>query len=167
VKVLFLDIDGVLNDHAKHPNGYCGLQSDKLLWLDVIVRETGCKLVLASAWRYMILGGRMTLTGFEYLLLTHGAAKETAASLLAFLPADKDPDDFHDRGKLARRWLDSAGRVLGVTQAVALDDGINGMDFGYTANGIPPVCPKSWLGLTEADAREAIRLLNNVPEVTA
>lgn len=166
MKVLFLDIDGVLNDHSPHENGYCGLQSDKLRWLDVIVSETGCKLVLASAWRYLILGGAMTATGFEYLLLIHGVGKATAASLVGYLPEDVDPDDFHDRGKLARGWLDSVGRALGVTRAVALDDGVNGMDFGYSANGIPAVCPKSWLGLTEADARETIRLLSE-SEVTA
>jgi len=159
VKILLLDVDGVLNDHTRHANGYCGLQPDKLARLDRIVAATGCRIVLASAWRYLILSGSMTLSGFRNLLLTHGAAKETADALLDRLPKDRSADDPHDRGKLARSWLD--GNPL-VERAVALDDGAwpGGEDLGYEVMGIPVVRPSPRVGLTDAEALRVIEMLN-------
>lgn len=71
--VLFLDIDGVLNSHTKLTSGYCGIDRDKVRTLNWILFEVPkLKIVVSSAWRYMILRGDMTIKGFEYLLLVHG-----------------------------------------------------------------------------------------------
>jgi hypothetical protein len=73
VKLLFLDIDGVLNDHRPHQNGYSGIQSDKVCHLNRILEQCpDVQLVISSAWRYTVLNRWMTLQGFEHLLLTHG-----------------------------------------------------------------------------------------------
>lgn len=62
MKVLFLDVDGVLNTNSAlrviQPEGHM-FKLDALLVdrLKVIVEETGCELVLSSAWR-MFEGGR-------------------------------------------------------------------------------------------------------------
>lgn len=159
MKILFLDIDGVLNAHDAWPNGYCGMNAHKVARLDGIVRDTGCKIAIASAWRYMILKGAMTLEGFKYLFTIHGAAKETTESIVGHLPEDVDVDDPHDRGKLALRWLNAWS--FRVTMPVALDDGdANGNDLGYEANGIPCVRPKRLVGLTPDDAKRVVELLN-------
>jgi alkanesulfonate monooxygenase SsuD/methylene tetrahydromethanopterin reductase-like flavin-dependent oxidoreductase (luciferase family) len=56
MKVLFLDVDGVLNcvNTTDRVNGsyYTGLDQDKLDLLKKIVAETDCKIVLSSAWRH-------------------------------------------------------------------------------------------------------------------
>lgn len=68
-RLLFLDIDGVLNDHTAYANGYCGIQADKVVHLNAILEAVpDLKIVLSSAWRYT-LG---TVGSIETLLCCHG-----------------------------------------------------------------------------------------------
>jgi trehalose-6-phosphatase len=69
---LFLDIDGVLNDHRPHPNGYCGIQWRCVEQLNRVIDATDCDLIIHSAWRYLVLNHSMTLDGFAAMLATHG-----------------------------------------------------------------------------------------------
>lgn len=48
MKILFLDVDGVLNRCGLSGHG---LEEDKIILLQTIVRETGCRIVLSSTWR--------------------------------------------------------------------------------------------------------------------
>ncbi len=75
--------------------------------------------MLASAWRYLILSGSMTLAGFGNLLRTHGAGNATVEALHDWLPEDGSINDLHDRGKLARQWLNVAEHVPGQLIPVA------------------------------------------------
>lgn len=50
--VIFLDIDGVLNVHGL-PGEDGGLDPEKVCLLGGAIYETGAKIVLSSAWRYM------------------------------------------------------------------------------------------------------------------
>lgn len=73
MKLIYLDIDGVLNDHQAYTNGYCGTSLNCIAAMNCILdEEPEAKLVISSAWRYLVLTGSMTLKGFEALLLTHG-----------------------------------------------------------------------------------------------
>lgn len=73
MKLLFLDFDGVMNDHTKLPSGYSGIQHDKVPHLNKILDSVpDVQIVVSSAWRYHILNGEMTLTGFMGMLLVHG-----------------------------------------------------------------------------------------------
>lgn len=73
MKILFLDIDGVLNDRKPTSCGFCGIQADKAEQLNRILdAQPTLKLWLTSAWRYLLLTKQMTGSGFENLLLTHG-----------------------------------------------------------------------------------------------
>jgi len=167
VKVLFLDIDGVLNGHQRHDNGYCGIDPVKVELLNGIVEASRCRIVLASAWRYMILGGDMTLKGFGHLLATYGATPATTAALLDLLPADRVINDPNGRGKLAAEWLRCWKGQIGWRPenqliVAALDDGdTDGCDLGYELMGIPSVRPTPSVGLTRSDAERVIELLNN------
>lgn len=174
MKVLFLDIDGVLNAHDPHPNGYCGLHPDKVARLDRIVAATGCRIVLASAWRYMVLERAMTLNGLGHVLATYGATKATCEALFGTLDRDRNVNDVCDRGHLAARWLSQQRSLMArycewpyTLDAVALDDGTSGhpvhpdgTDLGYEAVGIPVVRPDGRVGLTEAEADRVIEFLN-------
>lgn len=72
-RILYLDMDGVLNGHEKLPNGYCGTRPDCVgRFNDLLSEEPDLRIVVSSAWRYLVLNEMMTLTGFENLLLTHG-----------------------------------------------------------------------------------------------
>jgi len=71
MSILFLDIDGVLNGHQRHANGYCGIDSHCMSNLNHVIAQTKCLVVISSAWRYM-MPEAMTITGFEYLLKSHG-----------------------------------------------------------------------------------------------
>lgn len=158
-KVLLLDIDGVLNDHRRWSNGYCGIDPDKMRNLNRIVAATECKIVLASAWRYIILGGDMTLKGFGHLLAIHGASKLVVGAVHDHLPADTDVNDPFDRGKLAAAWLVANQWV---DRAVALDDGDkDGKDLGYEHMKIPVVRPKPSRGMTWEDANRVIALFDH------
>jgi len=46
MKLIFLDIDGVLNSH-----GNPKIEPDKVLFLNEIVKETGAEVVITSTWR--------------------------------------------------------------------------------------------------------------------
>lgn len=71
--LLFLDIDGVLNNHRMTQSGYNTIDENKCTCLNYVLRAyPNLKIVISSAWRYMILDGNMTLKGFEYMLLKSG-----------------------------------------------------------------------------------------------
>jgi hypothetical protein len=176
MKLLFLDIDGVLNSHDQHPNGYCGIHPEKVMLLNGIVEKTNCKIVISSAWRYMILRGDMTLKGFGNLLGTYGASSATTRALHGNLPKDRDTDDLHDRGKLVDNYIatwmshmsDHCKEPFTLT-AVAIDDGTSGhpnhpdgTDLGYEACGIPIVRPIGKRGLQPEEAARVIEMLNGV-----
>lgn len=73
MKLLFLDIDGVLNTHWCFENGYCGIGREQADRLGLILKAVPtAQIVISSSWRYMILKGAMTLEGFTHLLSIHG-----------------------------------------------------------------------------------------------
>jgi hypothetical protein len=71
--ILFLDIDGVLNGHRAHENGYCGTYpSCVAVFNDILEHFPEIPIVVSSAWRYLVLNKCMTIKGFENMMLTHG-----------------------------------------------------------------------------------------------
>jgi len=71
---LFVDIDGVLNRHIHHDhNPYTGIDPRCMNNLNKIMSSVpGLKIVLTSAWRYLILGQQMTIQGFNSMMYGHG-----------------------------------------------------------------------------------------------
>lgn len=54
MKVIFLDIDGVLNEagsKSRSPHGFIGVDDDKVAILKQIVDVTGAAIVLSSTWK--------------------------------------------------------------------------------------------------------------------
>lgn len=150
MKCLFLDCDGVLNSHsfcdvAKS----CSLKPECVRQFNRIIHETKCKVVLSSAWRYMILGGAMTLDGFAYMLRTHGVTAE-----LEIIGHTVSDEDIPDRGDQIAAFL--LGRD-DVESWCVLDDMHLAIESGHM------VCTDGKVGLTEEHANYAIAILNAKP----
>jgi|GEM_PF-2456142 len=73
MNLLFLDIDGVLNDHQDLGNGYSGISKAGRECFNMIMDHCpDVQVVISSAWRYHVHNGEMSKKGLEELLLTHG-----------------------------------------------------------------------------------------------
>lgn len=162
--LIFLDIDGVLNDHIWDEEIQCGqIHKDKVARLNTILRETDARIVLSSAWRYIVHRGEMNMMGLEWLLRSHGVMANRLIGI-----TDKDAEVVRqpgwdgsqtwvhttERGYQITSWLLQNG-VQGV-RYVAIDD----MDLGITDAGHPLVLTESDTGLTDIDVAEAIQFLN-------
>lgn len=75
--IIFLDIDGVLNNLNVHAEGKVYIKPECMAQLNFILQETKANLVISSAWRYLIVPETMTLDGFKYMLTTHGLRYDT------------------------------------------------------------------------------------------
>lgn len=97
MKFLFLDIDGVLNNHPCWPKGP-QLMQPQCEYLQAIIERTGAKIVLTSTWANWIEDDSMTRVGFSRLLQTHGVRAEVVAYCLSAV----DPGE---RTSVIRRYL--------------------------------------------------------------
>lgn len=76
MKLLFLDIDGVLNTNTTFR--FCcvdkpAIHTSHVVHLNTILRAVpDVRVVISSAWRKLIFNGCMTLHGFEHMLASHG-----------------------------------------------------------------------------------------------
>ena len=154
-RVLFLDVDGVHNGHDYDPLAEsCTIRRDCVERLNRVLDATGCEVVLSSAWRYMVLGGAMTLDGFGYLLRTHGV-RNLKDRLVGVLSRDDGQADPAERGKLIVDWL--MGQV-GVGRIGIVDDlPIIGPGQAHLAHYFVQTDGKA--GLSDADADRLIAIL--------
>ena len=148
MKVIFLDIDGVLNAGDFDADAESSSIDRRAVGrLKRVLRDTGAQIVLSSSWRYMVLEGAMTLSGFEYLLRTHGMPK---GCLLDCTCADEMTGD---RGAQIRRWV-AEHRPL--EQWAVLDD----VELALGDEGWRHVRPRRDQGLSEDDAAALVRILS-------
>ena len=146
--ILFLDIDGVLNGHGYNPESLsCSIDTRCVACLNHILKQTDAMIVISSAWRYMILGGAMTLTGFDYMLRTHGViASRVAGHTLS-------DEELPKRGCQIDEWL---WRHSHVGPYCILDDG-DPNEYGFV--GRNHVHTDGTTGLVIGDATKAITFL--------
>jgi hypothetical protein len=167
MKVLFLDIDGVMNSHEKHTNGYTGMSADCVTRLNFILYETDARIVVSSAWRFLVLSGSMKVEGLENLFLTHGInCYEKVIGITGMSIYDPETKvESPSRGELIKQWL-GEHKDLDIKSFAVVDDGnsTSGDDFGITeAVGEERfVQTDSVIGLTDHDAMRVIRILNGV-----
>ncbi len=156
MKVIFLDVDGVLNAHEPfHPDVMCGaFHRDKVELLNGVLRRTDARIVLSSAWRYLVHRGEMTLQGMDWLLRSHGmlADRLIGVTRLDTMGERKNPatgliepwpiED--ERGQQILDWL----AANPVDAHVVVDD----LDLGIRAAGHPFVQVEGTAGLCKDDA---------------
>jgi hypothetical protein len=161
--MLFLDIDGVLNAHEKHPNGYRGIKPECVYRLNRIIAETGAMVVISSSWRYMLHGAAVTLAGFRYLLLIHGLSRD--AVIIGFTERD---EVVRGRGEQILEWIrpwlwpsrpryvvldDGSDSAPGPHETRTLTESLTKFHAGHL------VLTDGSVGLTDADADRAIAIL--------
>ena len=153
MKVIFLDVDGVLNCRSSESRCQCfiGIDKDKVKRLRTIVERTGAKIVLTSTWK----------------LRWHKVEKEDQGPLADYLDRklkreglrilDKTKGEGMDRGKGILEWMNSRN----VESFVILDD----ETFDYRKQGLLPYLVKSTFygdngGLQDTHVEMAIQILN-------
>lgn len=128
MRVIFLDVDGVLNYvycEARSPKGLLGVEKGPLSVLHEIVSRTGAKIVLTSTWkREWSRDPENRGVDGEYL-----DQEIRKAGMEIF---DKTMDNMSDRGMGIETWL---RRHPEVTNWIVLDDDI--FD-DYECRGIMP-----------------------------
>jgi len=153
MKLLFLDVDGVLNHHGFVTGAQsCNIVPECVGRLNRIIAETDCKIAISSAWRYMIHGGAMTLRGFEYMLRTHGC--HVVERIVGITEEDGDKDG-PERWTQICRFRDSCAVLH---SWCVLDDEPMCFEEGADWNKI--VLTNGKLGLQDADAEKVIAMLN-------
>jgi hypothetical protein len=165
-KLIFLDIDGVLNSHEPlDPDVMCGqILVPKVQILNRVLRDTGAKIVLSSAWRYLILRGEMDLTGFEWLLRSHGVI---SGRLAGYTRADTMVEREHydgkqtwpmtnERGGQVSDWLKTWRHQTSHKLKYAV---VDDLDLGITEAGHPFVHVDGTKGLTLADQTKLMAFL--------
>lgn len=158
--VIYLDIDGVLNGHNfNHLAESNIIETYRVKHLNWILLQTDARIVLSSAWRYMIHDGAMTLTGFEYLLRTHGliAGRLIGATCL-------DETQWNTRGRQIASFHNRY--VSPLAPAVVIDDGDDEDTYGLKSCGIPWVRTNGKIGLTRDDAWQAIMYLSRPSDLS-
>jgi hypothetical protein len=146
-KVVFLDFDGCMNNHSFSEDAQSSSISPACVHrLNKILIETGAKVVLSSAWRYMIINKAMTIKGFDYMLRTHGVL---SGRLIGHTKAD---EAISDRGWQIQDWIDENNHF---GPYVVIDD----MDMGSMH---PSVLCDGSVGLTDEDVERAISILGRI-----
>ena len=170
-KIIFLDIDGVLNStNSLYENE--SLEDVLVLRLKKIVDATGAKLILSSSWRElwtavkklmdkldkydMYLSG-MTDNGVELSFIKEKGLKPTK-KYLEYHGYSYEKDSYidvtHDRGAEIYKWLNDHPET---NSFVILDDETFDI-ITYFPNNFIKTNFKT--GLTDEDVKKAIELLN-------
>jgi hypothetical protein len=155
MKIIFLDIDGVLNSHSTQggEHGY-RLDSAAALRLNTLARQTGARIVVTSDWRRYYGLQRCT-----EILCAHGVSVEIidATPNLEKRAAVEDDDDFEPTEyfqRLRRSEIESWIEAHEVHGFVVLDD-LAVFDRDHPNM----VQTDAELGLTEEDALRAATIL--------
>jgi len=169
MKVLFLDIDGVLNsDRTLYDD--VSLEDDLIMNLKAIIDKTGAKIILSSSWRCIPsavqkLMGKLDEHDLYLSGLTKDGVEVSTVEALGFKPTERYTDtDYsgscpkditHDRGAEIAVWLDE--HQDRVDSFVILDDEDYDIKLYYPSH---LVLTRYETGLTEANVEEAIKILN-------
>jgi hypothetical protein len=166
-KIIFLDIDGVLNVIPPDYDQFGGIFHDHLVDnLNLIIKETGAKIVISSTWRFGGLERMKQMWQFrnlpgEVIDITPDCHDLiNTASWSRYHPSESKKID---RGHEIDYWLD--GRT-DIESYVIIDDDNDFLphqrgNFVRTANNINhPDSIDIGYGLTKECARRAITILN-------
>lgn len=160
MKVIFLDVDGVLNsigwmkknDGNKHGN--CEINPENVKMLKEIVDKTGAKIVLSSTWRNVDgKNGNPRHQIYDYLV---GELRKFGMEIFSRTPLIND-----DRPKEIKKWIDETS--FDIESFISIDDDFSEKD--YEKQGVCNRLIKTQFwdengGLQRNHVEQAIQLLN-------
>ena len=162
MKIIFLDIDGVLNNaidsehHQFHKEGYYFFSKERVGHLNYILGQTGAKIVVSSTWR---LG--KTVSELQALCKWMGIEGEVIDK------TEYLKDNYTLRGNEIYKWIEDNEDLLGkrgydFLEYVILDDESDMLlwlkDHFVNCDGE--------IGLTHSNAYQAVKILNRPPANT-
>lgn len=163
-KVIFLDIDGVLNTKWWYTQMERNTPKDKFGYafdpkavanLKRIVEETGADLVVSSSWKCMGLSQIEEMWRDRSLPGKIIGITPNSVSDEMLLNADIDSIElFHIRGEEIKQWLTKYGKQ--VSNYAIIDD----MDNMLSEQQSRFVHTNPEVGITEEDAQKTIEILN-------
>lgn len=165
MKVIFLDVDGVLNS-AKTILSDESLEGDLIRNLADIVKETGAKIILTSSWRISPSSLRVLMDALMWFDLSISGCTQEGVDIRDFehtrfegiTPTRRyrSPDTFtYDRGAEIAMWL--LQHDFDVEKFVILDDAADDIINWFSKEFVEINFTK---GLTKEDAAKAIKLLS-------
>jgi hydroxymethylpyrimidine pyrophosphatase-like HAD family hydrolase len=149
MKIIFLDIDGVLNNYGTRKDN--DIDPKNIEVLNNIVKNTGAKIVVSSTWRR-----HHTIESLSKILIEAGLIGE----VISFTPSLRS--DGILRGNEIYEWMNKNEDVIGCRRSdfneyVILDDDSD-MLYWQRENFI---CVNGEFGLTNKDAYKAEWILNS------
>lgn len=164
MKVIFLDIDGVLNHKGcKEKIDDCYFVEEPLIMnLVNLIDATGAKIVLSSTWR---LGWLEMDSGLDTREVRHFKAlrdklEDFGIEFLSHTPIMTPNNDMRERGKEITSWLEHWGGEE-IENYVILDD----LEPWYLQPHLDKLVHTNFSdGLTAQNVREAIIILNQKEE---
>jgi hypothetical protein len=160
MKIIFLDIDGVLNVYCQSRDRYgCTFHQHLVDNLKMIIDTTDAKIVISSSWRVDGIDIMKKMWKFRNL---PGDVIDITPDLY-YTYSGKDGDDDYSRGDEIQLWLDNNPQV---TNYVIIDDDTDMLpnqmkQFVRTSkNRKHSDCVDDGYGLTKICADAAIKILN-------
>lgn len=157
MKVIFLDIDGVLNsrsyDRKRDWKKQTGIDETRLPLVKKIVDETGAKIVLSSTWRE-------DWDKDAALCRADGVYINRVFAKYGLQVYDKTPNlgGYVERKDEVKGWLDSAG--ANIENFAIIDD--YGFGWAELSDYFVKTNSVSGRGLEEEHVRKAIGILNKI-----
>lgn len=155
MKVIFLDIDGVLNNASTTDRvfGCVGLDDVLLKRLKKIVAATNAAIYLVSSWKDSWFKDENKKC-LQDIFANHLDAKFDEYGLKATDKVENENISADERGKLIKDFLEHND----VQEFVILDD----VEFDYNEEDLEKnfIQTYSKVGLTEEDVKQAIEILN-------
>lgn len=157
MKVIFLDIDGVLNCDTTTNRifGYDFVDDDKVDRLKRIIDETGAKVVLSSTWRtgwYDLEKGRGNTLDADLFIALERRLLKSGIEMIDKTPVFKG--HLSVRGQEIRYWIEHSEEDI--ESFVILED----WESLYPYNDDNIVWTDGYDGLTDKDVESAIKILN-------
>lgn len=152
MKVLFLDVDGVLNSKLWCEYNDELIDSGKVSLLKTIIDNTNAKIVLSSTWRELDCDIKECKEMYQYLVDSL-AEKGLQIYDKTYLKGCNRPKEIKD-------WLSKNN----ASNFVSLDDDFNLKNYEEYGIGNHLVSTSFWGkngGLQDSHVKEAIRILNN------
>lgn len=158
MKVIFLDVDGVINCRTtkERIRGYIGVEQEKIALIREIVDATNAKIVLSSTWRLDYIWHKedksVNLDTYNYL------EEELAKQALDIFDVTPRHNDSW-RGREIQDWIDNCGQEI--ESYVVIDDEIYDISKEHKGH----IIQTSWsTGIKPNAVKMSIDILNKNDE---